>query len=114
MLPIVEAIRNRTDKPISIDTYFPEVADAALAEEKFEILKYPEGFRYKEYPLLYGVSRKRTIAALTNESDPLARDFGSVTASLFAANKGVEIVRVHHVKGIRDALNVWAILNSKE
>lgn len=23
ILPIVEAIRNRTDKPISIDTYFP-------------------------------------------------------------------------------------------
>ncbi|WP_430607522.1 dihydropteroate synthase [Enterococcus sp. AZ170] len=193
ILPIVEAIRNRTDKPISIDTYFPEVADAALAtganiindikgldtngmievaqkypdsglvimhsrkrrtelsvvediqqfcQEKIElchkariastricfdpgigfgktqaenidILKDPEAFRYKDYPLLYGVSRKRTIATLTNESDPLARDFGSITASLFAANKGVEIVRVHQVKGMRDALNVWESLNHK-
>lgn len=193
ILPIVEAIRKRTDKPISIDTYFPEVADAALAkgasiindikgldtkgmieiaqkypdgglvimhsrkrrnelsvavdiqqfyqekidlcqkvgidstricfdpgigfgksqEENIEILKYPEAFRYKEYPLLYGVSRKRTIAALTNEKDPLERDFGSISASLFAANKGVEIVRVHNVKGMRDALTVWETLSSQ-
>ncbi|WP_207694120.1 dihydropteroate synthase [Enterococcus sp. DIV0212c] len=192
ILPIVQAVRKRTDKPISIDTYFPEVADAALAagatiindikgldtngmveiaqkypecgliimhsrprnreltivediqqfyeeklalcqrhgiapnricfdpgigfgktqEENIEILKYPESFRYKDFPLLYGVSRKRTIAAMTNEADPSARDFGSITASLFAANKGVEIVRVHQVKGMRDALNVWQTLSS--
>ncbi|WP_086329490.1 dihydropteroate synthase [Candidatus Enterococcus mansonii] len=192
VLPIVRAIRKRTNKPISIDTYFPEVADAALAEgasiindikgldtngmldvakkyptsglvimhsrtrrneltviddiqqfyqekidlcqqagielnricfdpgigfgktqeENIDILKDPKAFRYKNYPLLYGVSRKRTIAALTNETDPLARDFGSIAASLFAANQGVEVVRVHHVKGMRDALNVWQKLKT--
>lgn len=193
ILPIIQAVRKKTDKPISIDTYFPEVADAALAaganiindikgldtngmieiaqkypdcgviimhsrprrtelsvaediqefyqekielcqkagidlmricfdpgigfgktqEENIEILKHPEAFRYQDYPLLYGVSRKRTIAALTNEADPTARDFGSIAASLFAVNKGIEIVRVHHVKGMRDMLNVWQTLNSK-
>ncbi|WP_086444869.1 dihydropteroate synthase [Candidatus Enterococcus lemimoniae] len=193
ILPIIRAVRKKTDKPISIDTYFPEVADAALAaganvindikgldtngmieiaqkypdcgviimhsrprrtelsvaddiqqfyqekielcqkseidsmricfdpgigfgksqEENIEILKHPEAFRYQDYPLLYGVSRKRTIAALTNEADPTERDFGSIAASLFAVNKGIEIVRVHHVKGMRDTLNVWQTLSSK-
>lgn len=193
ILPIIRAVRKKTDKPISIDTYFPEVAEAALAaganiindikgldtngmieiaqkypdcgviimhsrprrtelsvaddiqqfyqekielcqkagidsmricfdpgigfgksqEENIEILKHPEAFRYQDYPLLYGVSRKRTIAALTNEADPTARDFGSIAASLFALNKGIEIVRVHHVKGMRDTLNVWQTLSSK-
>ncbi|WP_375179261.1 dihydropteroate synthase [Enterococcus rotai] len=193
ILPIIQAVRKKTDKPISIDTYFPEVADAALAaganiindikgldtngmieiaqkypdcgviimhsrprrtelsvaediqefyqekielcqkagidlmricfdpgigfgktqEENIEILKHPEAFRYQDYPVLYGVSRKRTIAALTNEADPSKRDFGSIAASLFAVNKGVEIVRVHQVKGMRDTLNVWQTLSSK-
>lgn len=79
-------------------------------EENIEILKNPAAFRYQDYPLLYGVSRKRTIAALTKESNPKERDFGSVAASLFAMNQGVELVRVHHVKGMKDSLRVWQSL----
>ncbi|MTD42319.1 dihydropteroate synthase [Erwinia sp. CPCC 100877] len=190
ILPVIKALKKRTAIPLSVDTYFPEVAAAALdlgveiindvkgldtagmlevalkypdsgliimhsrprnkevtvqkdiqqfyqekiavceqvgiaAErlcfdpgigfgktlaENIEILKKPEHFRYQDVPLLYGVSRKRTIGSLTNESDPLARDFGSVTASLYAADRGVEIVRVHNVKGMKDALKVWQSL----
>jgi dihydropteroate synthase len=190
ILPVIKALKKRTSIPLSVDTYFPDVAQAALdlgveiindikgldtegmleiareypasgliimhsrprrqnvtvAEdiqqfyrekitlceqagitrerlcfdpgigfgktlaENIEILKKPERFRYLDIPLLYGVSRKRTIGSLTNEADPLARDFGSVTASLYAADRGVEIVRVHNVKGMKDALKVWQAL----
>jgi dihydropteroate synthase len=190
ILPVIQAIKKRTTIPLSVDTYFPEVAQAALdlgveiindikgldtegmlkvalqypasgliimhsrprrkavtveediqqfyqekisvceqvgiarerlcfdpgigfgktLAENIEILKTPEHFRYQDIPLLYGVSRKRTIGSLTDEADPLARDFGSVTASLYAADRGVEIVRVHNVKGMKDALKVWQAL----
>lgn len=185
--PVINAIREKSTIPISIDTYFPQVADYALAngatilndvrgldldgmmevakkypqakliimhsrprkselsleadlqafyaekyqaclaaginqkricfdpgigfgksmEENIDLLKHPEKYRYKNIPLLYGVSRKRTIAHLVDEERPLERDYGSVTASLFAAIHGVELVRVHQVKGMKDALKIW-------
>lgn len=186
VIPVIEAIRDFSDIPISIDTYFPKVAKAAIEaganivndikgmdmdgmaevvafynvpviimhsrtrqegvsifddlaqfyQEKIEqcqahdipkenicfdpgigfhksmednelILSYPEKCRYEDYPLLYGVSRKRTIAHLINEDKPKERDFGTVAASLFSLEKGVEIVRVHNVKGMKDTLTVW-------
>ncbi len=188
--PVIKGLREKSDIPISIDTYFPEVAEHALSigasiindvkgldlsgmievavkypecevvimhsrprkkelsieedlqafyeekyqacqkagisshriffdpgigfgkavEENIEILKYPQKFRYKDFPLLYGVSRKRTINHLIHEENPLERDFGSVAATLYPATLGVEIVRVHQVKGMKDALNVWTTL----
>ncbi|MBL1228233.1 dihydropteroate synthase [Enterococcus sp. BWB1-3] len=189
VIPLVEAIRKETELPISIDTYFPEVAKAAVIagatiindvrgldtpgmvevaaafseigliimhsrprrpvslqediqdfyQEKFElcqkhgivenricfdpglgfdktpeenqqILRNPAAFRFQNFPLLYGISRKRTIGALTGEKNPADRDFGSVAASLFAANQGVEIVRVHNVKGMKQSFDVWKAL----
>ena len=188
--PVIKGLREKSDIPISIDTYFPEVAEHALSiganiindvkgldlsgmievavkypecevvimhsrprkkelsieedlqafyeekyqacqkagisshriffdpgigfgkavEENIEILKYPQKFRYKDFPLLYGVSRKRNINHLFHEEYPLERDFGSVAATLYPATLGVEIVRVHQVKGMKDALNVWTTL----
>lgn len=189
--PVIRGIRAKYDIPISIDTYFPEVADHALSiganiindvrgldlpgmmevainysdsdliimhsrprkteltveediqafyeekyqacqkagidskriyfdpgigfgktpEENIDILKFPAKYRYKDFPLLYGVSRKRTIAHLVDENKPLERDYASITATLFSAIQGVEIVRVHEVKGMKDALTVWQKLS---
>lgn len=191
--PVIKAIRQKSDIPLSIDTYFPKVADYALAngatilndvrgfdmtgmlevaqkysqadvilmhsrprksgwslaeelqnfyeekyqacmaagikkericfdpgigfgkslEENIDILKNPTKYRYKEFPLLYGVSRKRTIAHLVDENQPLERDYASVTASLYAAVQGVDIIRIHQVKGMKDALRVWQKLSNE-
>lgn len=193
VVPVIKAVRGLTDIPISVDTYFPEVAKAAIEagadiindirgldhpgmlellaeypevgivimhsrprqkdldvaadiqafyEEKYqacqaagisehrlcfdpgigfgksmaeniEILQDPAAFRYRDFPLLYGVSRKRTIAHLIDETDPLQRDYASVTASLYAALKGAEILRVHEFKGLKDALRTWRELASQ-
>lgn len=187
ILPVIRELVKRTDVPISVDTYFPEVAAAAIEagakiindikgldspgmlevlaaapqvgivimhsrprrkelpvkediqafyleqfercrehniaperlcfdpgigfgktpEENIQILQQPADFRFRDFPLLYGVSRKRTIQHLIGDSSPEERDYASVTASLFAAQAGVEILRVHEVKGMVDALTVW-------
>lgn len=192
VVPLIEAIRKKTDLPISIDTYFPEVAAAAVTagatiindvrgldtpgmietaasfsdigliimhsrprrpvslqediqdfykekfilcqthgitenrlcfdpglgfdktpEENQLILQAPDAFRFRNFPLLYGISRKRTIGALTGEKNPADRDFGSVAASLFAADQGVEIVRVHNVRGMKQTFDVWKALRQR-
>lgn len=192
IIPLLKILRKETELPISVDTYFPEVAEAAIEagatilndikgldtpgmmeiaakypevglvimhsrprrelplaqdiqsfyqekvqlcqeygisqerlcfdpgigfgkgpQENQEILANPDAFRFENLPLLYGVSRKRTIGALTGEKEPMERDFGSVAASLFSADKGVEIVRVHNVKGMKQTFDVWQALKNE-
>lgn len=85
----------------------PGIGFGKTPEENIAILQRPADFRFQDYPLLYGVSRKRTIQYLIGASLPQERDYASISASLFAAQAGVEILRVHEVKGMVDALNVW-------
>lgn len=190
VLPVLKAIRPLTELPISIDTYFPEVASACIAAgadvindikgldipgmldvlrqapqvgivvmhsrirqeksldedlaefyqekmnlltaagiekkricfdpgvgfgktvaENLSLIQDPERYRPQDYPLLYGVSRKRTIGFLTGEERPERRDPGSVAASLWALEKGVEIVRVHDVFSMQQANRVFQTLH---
>ncbi|MHC5248365.1 dihydropteroate synthase [Enterococcus sp. LJL90] len=191
ILPVVEAVKQRISVPLSVDTYFPEVAQAVISAgveiindikgldqpgmaellaanpevamvimhsrkrrevslitdlqefyqekvaqcqqhgisleriafdpgvgfhksvaENLAIMAQPQNFRFEKLPLLYGVSRKRTIGTVTGETNPLERDYASVTASLFALEQGVEMVRVHNVAGMRQALIMWDALKN--
>ncbi|MGX2945344.1 dihydropteroate synthase [Enterococcus alishanensis] len=88
----------------------PGVGFGKSAAENIELVRYPEKYRFENYPILYGISRKRTIGHLTGEEQADQRDFGSVTASLFLLNQGIEIVRVHNVFGMKQALKTWRSL----
>ncbi|QIG46860.1 dihydropteroate synthase [Nordella sp. HKS 07] len=56
--------------------------------------------------LLVGLSRKAFTGALTAEKNAGQRVFGSVGGALHAALNGAQILRVHDVKGTRQALAV--------
>jgi len=58
------------------------------------------------YPVVAGLSRKRTLGALTGRpsGDRLA---ASVAAALAAVARGAAIVRVHDVEATVDALRIW-------
>jgi dihydropteroate synthase len=58
-------------------------------------------------PVLAGMSRKKTIGALTGREDPRERVHGSVAAALIAAQRGAKVLRVHDVAATVDALQVW-------
>jgi dihydropteroate synthase len=58
-------------------------------------------------PLMLGISRKRSIGALTGESDPKKRAAGSIGAALAGAAQGVQILRVHDVRETVHALTCW-------
>jgi dihydropteroate synthase len=60
------------------------------------------------YPVLVGLSRKRTIGALTGRDAPAERVYGSVAAAVLAVERGADIVRVHDVEATMDALRVVA------
>jgi len=63
------------------------------------------------FPVLLGVSRKRTVMAIDpTAADPLDRLGGSLAMALFGASKGVAAIRVHDVRETVQALKVWAAL----
>lgn len=58
------------------------------------------------YPVLAGLSRKRTIGDITGR--PVGeRVAGSVAAALMAVQNGATLVRVHDVKETVDAMKIW-------
>ena len=68
----------------------------------------------RHQPLLVGVSRKSMIGALTGQNRASDRVSGSVAAALWAAAQGAAVLRVHDVGPTRQALNVWAALESRD
>ena len=68
-------------------------------------------------PLLIGASRKGFIGAVTGEKDAKERDFGSVAANLKAMEGGAPgkmIVRVHNVRGMKQAADVFDAIGEWE
>lgn len=61
-------------------------------------------------PVLVGASRKRFIAALDQGAAIEDRLGGSIAAALYAAQQGVQILRVHDVAETRQALTVQKAL----
>jgi dihydropteroate synthase len=72
----------------------------------------------RDYPILLGTSRKGFIGKIANETNAEARDFGTaascVAALCLEENQGCNILRVHNVKGMKQAAMVMdAIKDAK-
>jgi dihydropteroate synthase len=79
----------------------------------FDLLRGLEGLRALEVPILAGLSRKSMLGAITGRAvgDRLA---ASVTAAIFAVQRGSHIVRVHDVRETVDALKILNVMNERK
>ncbi len=59
---------------------------------------------------MVGLSRKSFIGTIAGEPDPQRRAPGSITAALFALERGASILRVHDVAETVQAIRVWTAL----
>ncbi|MGP1274291.1 MAG: dihydropteroate synthase [Caulobacterales bacterium] len=66
------------------------------------------------FPLLFGASRKRFIAALDRDAAADERLGGSIAAALHAAASGATMVRVHDVRETVQALTVHAAIREAD
>jgi dihydropteroate synthase len=64
------------------------------------------------YPVLIGVSRKRFIGELSDESEPRQRLGGSIAAGLSAVRAGASVLRVHDVGSTVQALSVMQAIEA--
>jgi len=85
----------------------PGIGFGKTAAHNLEILNHLSRFRTLQSPVLIGVSRKAFIGQIIG--DPAAdRAAGTIGAALAAARQGVEILRVHDVAAVRQALAAFA------
>ena len=89
---------------IAID---PGIGFGKLVSHNLELLAAIGAFHSLGCAVAVGVSRKSTIARLSRGEPLEARLPGSLAAALFAAQHGVQILRVHDVAETRQALAVW-------
>ncbi|MGL4337334.1 MAG: dihydropteroate synthase [Turicibacter sp.] len=75
----------------------PGIGFSKNYETNIILLKQLDKFQTLGYPVLLGVSRKGTIGYLLGGLETHERLEGTIAATCFAVNKGVQIIRVHDV-----------------
>ncbi len=83
----------------------PGIGFGKTLEHNLEILKRLKEFKILGRPLLVGPSRKSFLGKIL-DTGPKARIFGTVSACVSAVRNGANIVRVHDVKAVKQALKV--------
>ncbi len=91
---------------IAID---PGIGFGKTLEHNISLLKNLDALRVFDRPLMIGVSRKKTIGALTGR-DVEHRDPGTLAANLAALEAGADIIRTHDATAMVDALAIWKAL----
>lgn len=89
----------------------PGFGFAKTVEHDVELLRRLAVLHDLGCAIMVGISRKRTIGALTGEKRLKHRAPGSVAAALAALDRGASVVRVHDVAETRQAIAVWTALN---
>lgn len=83
----------------------PGIGFAKTAEQNLELIARLARFQAWGRPVLAGPSRKSFIGNLTGKNAE-NRDWGSAAAVALCVANGAQIVRVHEVEGMRDAVKV--------
>ncbi|MEO0231107.1 MAG: dihydropteroate synthase [candidate division WOR-3 bacterium] len=96
------------DEQIIID---PGIGFGKRVYDNLLILKNIDEFKKLNYPLLIGHSRKSFIGKIIGEEDPSKRKDATIAVTSFLILKKVDIIRVHDIKGTKEAKK---ILNSIE
>ena len=59
------------------------------------------------YPIMLGLSKKRFIKDLSGDNDSRERIGGTISSCLYSALQGVQILRIHDVNEVRQALKIF-------
>lgn len=84
----------------------PDFGFAKTPEQDWELLRRIDELHLLG-PVVAGISRKSFLGGFLAQPDPMRRLGGTVAAALHLAEREVEILRVHDVRQVGDALRVW-------
>lgn len=83
----------------------PGLGFAKNSEQNIAILRDLKPFLMTGYPVMVGPSRKSFLGTITGR-DVCDRDFGTAACAVACVMQGIHVLRVHHVKGMRDVIKV--------
>ncbi|MBR4371871.1 MAG: dihydropteroate synthase [Victivallales bacterium] len=84
----------------------PGIGFAKTQEQNLAIIRHTDYYRELGYPVLLGPSRKSFIGRILDEPEPMNRRWGTAAAVAIGAWLGADVVRVHDVAEMRDAVKV--------
>ncbi len=89
----------------------PGIGFGKTLDHNLTLMAALEHFTALDFPILFGASRKRFIAAIDDSAaDPTDRLGGSLAAALHAAQARCALIRVHDVRETVQALKVQAAI----
>ncbi|MCX5711480.1 MAG: dihydropteroate synthase [Candidatus Omnitrophica bacterium] len=102
-----DSVKRAQDAGINNDKIIidPGIGFAKTFEHNLEILKNLSELKVLGFPMLVGTSRKAFIGKILNAA-PQERIFGTVATCVEAYRNGANILRVHDVRQVRQALDV--------
>lgn len=90
----------------------PGIGFGKNAQQSFELLRRLGELRSLGVPVVVGASRKSFIRAV-DDAGPEERLGGTIAACLWCAAQGADVLRVHDVRAVRQALSVTEVLGQK-
>jgi dihydropteroate synthase len=90
----------------------PGIGFGKTAEHNLQLLKSVSRLqRDLQRPVLIGHSRKRFLSKILGRSVE-ERESGTIGVSIALAEQGVDILRIHDVRSVRDAIVAWDMVRS--
>ncbi len=83
----------------------PGIGFGKTLEHNLALLRAAAGYG-ERWPVVVGPSRKRFLGEILNEPDPSKRVFATAATVAHAALSGIDMVRVHDVKAMRQVVEV--------
>ena len=91
----------------------PGIGFGKTLEHNLELLRRLSELRGLGRPLVVGTSRKSFIAKVDGSADPGDRIGGTIASSILAAAEGADVLRVHDVAEVAQAMKVAAAILAK-
>ena len=91
----------------------PGIGFGKNLKHNITLLKNISIFHSFGLPVMLGLSRKRFIKDISGINDSSERLGGTISSGLYAMSQGVQILRVHDVNEVNQALKVFKYLNFK-
>ncbi len=85
----------------------PGIGFGKNLKHNIEIFKNISIFHSLGFPILVGNSRKRFIKEISGPNDSNYRYGGTIASSLYLMMQGVQIIRVHDVNEVKQAIKVY-------
>ena len=92
----------------------PGIGFGKTPGHNLSLLKQLSVFQELGAPVLVGPSRKSFIGKVLDIDNPMEREFGTAAAVSACVSAGVQILRVHEVKAMRQAAHLAAAIQSAQ